>query len=243
MLFFRNSGLLYLVINIFSRKCFLQFFLFVIICVLFLLDGCGPKLESIRPPVEDVEIVPQETPKKYSVLDLWYQLLEEKMNVPPDEQLDAVNRFFNQLDFVDDMSLWGKHDYWATPLEMLVIKAGDCEDFAIAKYFTLRYLKVPDSRLRLTYVKSLKMKKPHMVLNYYPDSFNDDSLVLDSLVGYISQASERIDLIPVYSFNSKGYWVPENRRMRRVGDARKLKLWCDVMDRQRGYLTSVIPMD
>ncbi|WP_186748409.1 transglutaminase-like cysteine peptidase, partial [Vibrio crassostreae] len=65
------------------------------------------------------------------------------------DKLRSVNQFFNQMYFVDDSILWGKHDYWATPLEFLGSNAGDCEDFTIAKYFSLLELGVSDKKLRL----------------------------------------------------------------------------------------------
>ena len=44
-------------------------------------------------------------------------------------------------------------DYWATPVESLRKGEADCEDYAIAKYFTLRQLGVADDKLRITYYK------------------------------------------------------------------------------------------
>jgi len=74
----------------------------------------------------------------------WRKLINDSRSLPVVDQLTQVNDFFNQMDFVDDMTLWAKEDYWATPIEFLGMQAGDCEDFTIAKYFTLRVLGVPD---------------------------------------------------------------------------------------------------
>ena len=73
----------------------------------------------------------------------WQQTLMRNAGEDVDEQLYAINRFFNRLKFVDDIEHWRKEDYWATPLEFLSTNAGDCEDFTIAKYFSLRELGVP----------------------------------------------------------------------------------------------------
>ena len=97
----------------------------------------------------------------------WHKLMHDKRNAPEMEKLETVNSFFNQLEFVADRILWGRDDYWATPQEMLLKNGGDCEDFATAKYFTLRQLKIPDEKMNLTYVKVLRLKQPHMVLSYY----------------------------------------------------------------------------
>lgn len=76
----------------------------------------------------------RERVEKWKLLVVDSQLNSEK------EQLNQVNRFFNLVRFMDDIRVWGKEDYWATPVEFLGRNAGDCEDFAIAKYFTLRAL-------------------------------------------------------------------------------------------------------
>ncbi|MDM8349520.1 transglutaminase-like cysteine peptidase [Pseudomonas sp. sp1636] len=55
--------------------------------------------------------------------------------------------------------MWGERDYWATPIEALVKGAADCEDYSLAKYFSLRQLGVPTGKLRLTYVKALKLNQ------------------------------------------------------------------------------------
>ena len=71
------------------------------------------------------------------------------------ERLARVNDFFNrQIVFDDDMVIWNQADYWATPSETLGLGRGDCEDFVIAKYFTLRQLGLTSERLRLIYVRA-----------------------------------------------------------------------------------------
>ncbi|MBI4206399.1 MAG: transglutaminase-like cysteine peptidase [Betaproteobacteria bacterium] len=108
---------------------------------------------------------------------------------------------------MDDIIHWGKEDYWATPIEFLSTNAGDCEDFSIAKYFTLRALGVPDDRLRLTYVKELvQYNQAHMVVAYFP-SPDAEPLVLDNINKTIQPASARSDLLPVYSFNGSNLWL------------------------------------
>lgn len=122
------------------------------------------------------------------------------------EKLRSVNQFFNQMYFVDDTILWGKNDYWATPLEFLGSNAGDCEDFTIAKYFSLLELGVPDKKLRLVYVKALELNQFHMVLAYYSTP-SAEPLILDNLNPEIKRGSKRPDLRPIYSFNGKNLWL------------------------------------
>jgi predicted transglutaminase-like cysteine proteinase len=88
--------------------------------------------------------------------------------------------------FDDDMSVWGQSDYWATPAELIGQGRGDCEDFSIAKYYSLIELGIPVSKLRLVYVKAVQtgpagtFLQAHMVLAYYATP-NADPLVLDNL--------------------------------------------------------------
>lgn len=122
-------------------------------------------------------------------------------------KLHTANQYVNRnLRFISDQQQYGKIDYWATPLESLGRGAGDCEDYAIAKYFMLRALGVADDKLRLMYVRALRQNEPHMVLIYFeqPDQY---PLVLDNLETEIRSALDRTDLKPIYSFNASGLWL------------------------------------
>lgn len=166
-------------------------------------------------------------------LDDWQQLLGSHGEVDEQEKLRAVNRFFNRrLQFRDDLDLWQSVDYWATPVESLRRGAGDCEDFAIAKYFSLRELGVSSDKLRITYVKALRLNQAHMVLTYYATP-NAMPLVLDNLIGGILPASQRSDLLPVYAFNGEGLWLPGSGGNKRVGDSKRLSRWQDLLTKMR----------
>ncbi len=133
-------------------------------------------------------------------------LLSEISDKAIDQQLKEVNRFYNQFTYKDDKVLWGQKDYWATPEEFLGLNAGDCEDYVVAKYFTLRSLGVPDEKLFLTYVKAVRQNVAHMVLSYFetPQSI---PLILDNYNPRILSADKRKDLLPVYSFNAKSLFL------------------------------------
>lgn len=153
----------------------------------------------------------------------------------PDERdrLTAVNNFFNQrVAFRDDIDVWGQIDYWATPLELLDKGAGDCEDYAIAKYFSLRRMGIPSEKLRITYVKALRQNRAHMVLTYY-SSPQAQPLVLDSLMDAIKPASQRTDLLPVYAFNGEGLWLTGAAGNKKVGDTKRLSRWQDLLKKMQ----------
>jgi len=162
---------------------------------------------------------------------IWYQLINDSNNARPLEKLELVNNFFNRLAFVNDSELWGQEDYWATPLQMLSSNGGDCEDFSIAKYFTLRKMGIPEERMRLTYVKALQLDQAHMVLTYFPTP-ESEPLILDNLDTEIRPSSERTDLLPVYSFNGNGLWLAKKQgEDERVGRSARLSRWQEVIAR------------
>jgi predicted transglutaminase-like cysteine proteinase len=145
-------------------------------------------------------------------------------------QLAAVNGFFNRrIVFRDDLQVWGQVDHWASPLETLDKGEGDCEDYAIAKYFSLLALGVPVQRLRLVYVRAQIAgdSVAHMVLAYYAQP-GAEPMILDNLVGSVRPASRRPDLTPVFSFNSEGLWNGVGSQS--AGDAQaRLSRWREVM--------------
>ena len=163
-------------------------------------------------------------------LDRWEAMVWANVYQSTPVKLKAVNDFFNRLNFETDQQHWHREDYWATPFETLASNGGDCEDFAIAKYFTLRQLGIPARQMRITYVKALKQNQPHMVLTYYPDE--GEPLVLDILVGDMLPASQRKDLVPVYSFNAEGLWAARTRGSdHRLGNASDISMWRDLQMR------------
>lgn len=162
----------------------------------------------------------------------WQKLMDAGKIMPERDKLQQVNDFFNRnIEFVDDLVLWLKNDYWATPVELLAKGAGDCEDFSIAKYFTLIEIGVDESKLRITYVKALKLNLSHMVLTYF-ESPQAVPLVLDNLKPDISSATDRSDLLPVYSFNGSSLWLAKIKESGQlVGNADRLNLWADLKRR------------
>lgn len=164
-------------------------------------------------------------------VNAWQELIARHQGGDEQRLLALVNDFFNEVPYYTDQRLWDVEDYWASPVEMLSIDGADCEDYSIAKYFTLREMGVPENKLRITYVKSLELNQAHMVLAYYP-SPGAEPLVLDNLTGQIKAASQRQDLKPVYSFNGDGLWLAKSRgRGERVGTAERISLWRKLTDK------------
>jgi predicted transglutaminase-like cysteine proteinase len=143
------------------------------------------------------------------------------------DELQLFNRFWNKLPYYSDQKHWGIADYWATPIETLASNGADCEDYAIAKYFSLKDLGVPPESLRITYVRSLKINEAHMVLAYYPAP-DADPFILDNLTEKLVPASERDDLVPVYSFNDDDLWTTTASFKGKSG---QIRLWSELLAR------------
>ena len=164
----------------------------------------------------------------------WRKLIDDVSALPENDKLNKVNTFFNRrILYKSDLEVYKVEDYWATPLEFMGHGAGDCEDFSISKYMTLRILGVPNERLRLIYVRYQSGGAPpiaHMVLGYYAEPA-EEPVILDNMVTSIRPASMRPDLSPVYSFNSDGLWV--GGATTATDPTTRLSRWRDVLDRMR----------
>lgn len=170
----------------------------------------------------------------------WQQLIDHSRGLGTQDKLRRINEFFNRkIQFTDDMQVWGQTDYWASPLETLAKARGDCEDFTIAKYFTLIEAGLPNEQLRLIYVKARiggpasNVTQAHMVLAYYasPDA---EPMILDNLITDIRPASRRNDLQPVFSFNSMGIWSnPRASGVPASTGTGRLTRWQDLLNRAK----------
>jgi len=146
----------------------------------------------------------------------WKSILTDTKyrQLPEREKLELVNQFMYRTPYTCDPTMWCMEDYWATPVEFLANEGGDCEDFTIAKYYTLLALGVPNEKLGVAYVKETRISNGHhMVLAYYPAA-GEEPLILDNLIEKILPASQRPDLIPVYTVNGSGLWNSKETRGR-----------------------------
>jgi predicted transglutaminase-like cysteine proteinase len=162
----------------------------------------------------------------------WKNMMATQKNLNEVRKLELVNDFFNKREFVNDLQIWNIEDYWATPIEFLSKGAGDCEDYSIAKYLTLREMDVSDEKLRITYVRATQVDQAHMVVTY-SRKLGDVPLVLDNLDPKIKPATERKDLRPIYSFNGSGLWLAKERGSGKKGRENRLSRWSDLIDRMK----------
>lgn len=147
--------------------------------------------------------------------------------------VEKVNIFINSYTFISDINHWGQADYWATPIEFFASGGGDCEDFAIAKYFSLINLGVSADKLALNYVFASHLNQSHMVLAFYPFP-NMEPWVLDNLTNEVKPASQRTDLIPVYSFNADALWEAKHNGLgKQLGSSQRIRPWRELLMRMK----------
>lgn len=152
-------------------------------------------------------------------------------------RIERINQIMNRARYVTDPVQWQADDYWATPVEFTAVAAGDCEDYALAKYFALRELGMPADKLRITYVRLLRQGRleNHMVLAYYAQA-GDEPWILDNLEKRFLPAGDRPDLTPVYSFNDDRVWKVQRGGDRELGSPQQLRKWRELLDRVRGEI-------
>jgi len=160
--------------------------------------------------------------------------MEEEPRASELDKLKSMNNFFNRaILYEDDQAAWGKVDYWTSPIELLNRGVGDCEDYALAKYFSLISMGVAPAKLRMVYVRAELggTVQAHMVLAYYPEP-TAEPLILDNLISEVRPASRRPDLSPVFSFNAQGLWQGVGQFS--AGDpVARLSKWRDVLSRAK----------
>ncbi len=140
--------------------------------------------------------------------DDWTKFLKTLEGQPPLIQLNEVNNRINQAKYITDSANWGQSDYWATPAEFMA-RFGDCEDYAIMKYLSLRRLGWKESALRVVAVKDLNLKVGHAVLIVFfkhPKTGQILNLLLDNQIKAIANADNVRHYQPVFSINKYFWW-------------------------------------
>lgn len=138
----------------------------------------------------------------------WQRFLASIAGQPPVEQVRAVNRYVNRWPYRTDQQTWGRSDHWASPLDFL-IRSGDCEDYAITKYMSLRLLGVPADQLRLVVLQDTARDLAHAVLTATVDA---TTYVLDNLADDLVRPGDRPHYVPYYSVNEDDRWVHVGER-------------------------------
>ena len=127
-------------------------------------------------------------------------------------RLIKVNNFFNDMPYRSDKKLWNRSDYWANRMEFIGKGAGDCEDYAFAKYFTLVQLGIDRKQLRAFYCKSLTYNQAHMVLAFFSPK-KRVPFILGNYNYKILPSTQRKDLKPIKVYNSDDLFLAKLKKL------------------------------
>ena len=145
-----------------------------------------------------------DTPTKGCGLQMWRQFVDRLANEPIEKKLEKTNDFMNRHIYITDPVNWGVADYWAS-LREFMYRDGDCEDYAIAKYVTLRAAGVPASRLRVVVLRDLNLNIDHAILVYKDPK--QGNLILDNQIKQITPERVIHHYQPVFSINEDAWWL------------------------------------
>lgn len=133
----------------------------------------------------------------------WQAMIRNQKGARQIDQLKTVNNFINQWRYRTDSYNYKTSDYWASPAEFFS-RSGDCEDYAIAKYVTLRQMGFSADQLRLVVVKDVKRGLAHAVLAAYVDG---DVFILDNVTSEVRSQTVVTEYAPYYSVNEQARWA------------------------------------
>lgn len=209
----------------------------ILIMSAFLLIGAttfeNVKAQPTSPIMSYEQIIKTSDLKNQKIQD-WQELIKElkfTTALNEKEKVKLINKFWNKnLISSSDMEVWGKSDYWATPVESLTKGAGDCEDFVLGKYLSLLAIGVPEDKLKISYVKirvgglTSNVYDSHMVLQY---ESKNTTFILDNMVAGLKERNKRIDIVEVFSFDNSNIYVKGVYQ----ASADTIKLWTDYKNR------------
>lgn len=150
-------------------------------------SGCKPNPRFLCPEQEWEAFVKQQKKKKTTDLAL----------------LKEVNAHLNKARYVQDPINWGVPDFWAHLREFFQ-RNGDCEDYAISKYATLKRLGIPSEGMRIVVLEDLNLNLAHAVLTVDLDG---RTYVLDNQISAVLADTAIHHYKPVYSINEHGWWM------------------------------------
>ncbi|MCC6470294.1 MAG: transglutaminase-like cysteine peptidase [Alphaproteobacteria bacterium] len=142
----------------------------------------------------------------------WRRFLATLEGKPRTEQILAVNTYMNRRSYIEDLPNYGVPDYWATPREFLT-RDGDCEDYAIAKFMSLRTLGFKPDELRLVVLQDLNLNVAHAVLVVYHEG---KALLLDNQIRQVVETSQVRHYRPLYSINEQSWWLHKPMQISRA---------------------------
>lgn len=144
----------------------------------------------------------QQSPGNRCMLQQWVSFLDSVRGLDRRAQVDEVNRRMNSAPYIEDILNYGIPDYWATPGEFFE-NSGDCEDYAIAKFMSLRLLGFSNDEMRVGVVQDTNLNLVHSILIVYLDG---QSLLLDNQISQVIPVSSVHHYVPYFTINEQYWW-------------------------------------
>jgi len=138
----------------------------------------------------------------------WLKMIADLKEKDPWQKIKGVNAFMNRAPYVVDKMNWGIKDYWSTPGQFFA-RYGDCEDYAIVKFLSLRALGFPSKQMRIVVVQDLNLKVAHAILALY---VRGKVLVLDNQIKRVVEAKSIRHYRPIFSLNEEGWWLHRKKK-------------------------------
>ncbi|MDO6592631.1 transglutaminase-like cysteine peptidase [Neptuniibacter sp. 1_MG-2023] len=133
----------------------------------------------------------------------WYNFLNSIKGLPKRQQLERVNQYANRQPYIQDIDNYGKEDYWAVVREFLS-RSGDCEDYSLTKFFSLRLLGFSNDELRIVVLQDTNLRIGHAVLAV---KYGGDELILDNQSRQVISHRSIKHYTPLYTVNEKRWWL------------------------------------
>jgi predicted transglutaminase-like cysteine proteinase len=190
--------------------------------------------EAPAPQTPPAQVAPREQAadcraKGACALDDWARVIDSALDLSPAEKLDRVNSWANGIAYVDDMSNWGMSDHWQTPAEFLA-NGGDCEDYAIIKYFGLVELGFSPADMRIMVLYDEAIKTHHAVLLV---RLNGKIKLLDNQKKTVADLADAPNYRPIYSLNQQNWWLHKKPEPVRLVPTRPARYAAQAAARQR----------
>jgi predicted transglutaminase-like cysteine proteinase len=136
-------------------------------------------------------------------LSQWQAYLNDIKHLPVIQQIKRVNRYANEKKYILDIENYGVADYWATPKEFLA-NNGDCEDYAIIKMLSMKWLGYDIGAMRVVVVQDTNLRIPHAVMAIEK---GNDVLILDNQIEEVISHADIFHYVPIYSLNEGNWWM------------------------------------
>jgi predicted transglutaminase-like cysteine proteinase len=151
------------------------------------------------------EDTPEEICRQSGLCNLkpWYNFLNSLQGLSKRQQIERVNQYANRQPYIQDIDNYGQADYWAVVREFLS-RSGDCEDYSLTKFFSLRLLGFTNDELRIVVLQDTNLRIGHAVLSV---KYGGDELILDNQSRQVISHRSIKHYVPLYTVNEKQWWL------------------------------------